>query len=114
MTSCHVYLVATTILGLIPLLRLLNAKIVLELSMQILPHAPLVALVNIMTARLKLAKSASEPSVQTKRRALHVLIIFLLIMALRASIMETVNTQNTLTRQKKNACNAKETVVQTS
>jgi len=110
-----VRLVAPTILGLIPLLRLLNAKIVLELSMQILPHAPLVALINILTARLKLAKSASEPSVQTKRRALHVLIIFLLfIMTLGASIMEFVNTKNTLTRHKKNACNAKETVVQTS
>ena len=109
-------LVAKTILGLIPLLRLLLANLVLELSMQILPHAPLVALVNILTARLKLAKSASEPSVQTKRRALHVLIIFLLtfMVTLTASILEGVNTQNTLTRQKKNACNAKETVVQTS
>ena len=109
-------LVAPTILGLIPLLRLLLANLVLELSMQILPHAPLVALVNILTARLKLAKSASEPSVQTKRRALHVLIIFLLtfMVTLTASILEGVNTQNTLTRQKKNARNAKETLVQTS
>jgi len=108
--------VAPTILGLIPLLRLLLAKIVLELSMQILPHAPLVALINILTARLKLAKSASEPSVQTKRRALHVLIIFLLtiMVTMGASLLGGVNTQNTLTRQKKNASNAKETLVQTS
>ena len=63
-------LVAKTILGLIPLLRLLLANLVLELSMQILPHAPLVALVYILSTRLKLAKTASEPSVKTKRRAL--------------------------------------------
>ena len=71
-------LVAKTILGLIPLLRLLNANLVLELSMQILPHVPLVILVTkikILTTRLKLAKTASEPSVMTQRRANHALMM---------------------------------------
>jgi len=73
-----VRLVAKTILGLIPLLRLLNANLVLELSMQILPHVPLVILVTkikILTTRLKLAKTASEPSVMTQRRANHALMM---------------------------------------
>jgi hypothetical protein len=74
-----VSLVAKTILGLIPLLRLLNANLVLELSMQILPHAPLVALVNILSTRLKLAKTALEPSVKTKRRALHAVMDILIL-----------------------------------
>jgi len=74
-----VSLVAKTILGLIPLLRLLLANLVLELSMQILPHAPLVALVNILSTRLKLAKTALEPSVKTERRALHAVMDLLIL-----------------------------------
>jgi len=68
-----VSLVANSILGLIPLQVLLFAKLVLDLSMQILPHAPLVAMVNILSRRLKLAKTASVTSVKTKRRALRAL-----------------------------------------
>ena len=63
-------LVALTILGLIPLLRLLNAKIVLELSIQLLPHVPLVLLRHYSTPQLMFA-TASESSVLTIRRAPH-------------------------------------------
>ena len=66
-------LVAPTILGLIPLLRLLDANLVLELSMQILPLVPLVPSIKYLTPRLKLARLASEPPVMTKRHALHAL-----------------------------------------